>query len=369
MRQRFVAVPVSLLAMLALMGPGVAAAHDQGSAGAVYTLSNAASGNAVMAFRRQADGSLSPMATYATGGTGTGTGLGSQGALTLSADGRWLLAVDPGSNDVASFSVLPDGRLHLVDRAPSGGTLPISVTVHGNLVYVLNAGGSGNIAGLRLRSDGALAPLALSRRPLTSNASGPAQVSFNPRGDLLVVTEKAANQIATYDVHRNGRTSGPRANTSAGATPFGFAFDRGGRLIVSEAFGGAPDASAVSSYWLSSEGRARVVSASVGTTQTAACWVVTTGDGRYAYTTNTGSGSVSSFAIGRGGRLTLLEAAAGATGPGPIDAAFSRDSRNLYVLSSGAHSIAAFRVGGDGGLSSASGMGGLPASSVGLAAR
>lgn len=368
MRQRITALLVGTLALLTLIGPTAAAAHDA-TPGAVYTLTNGAAGNAVTAFRRGADGTLSPFASYPTGGTGSGAGLGSQGALTLSADGRWLLAVDAGSNDLAVFRVRADGSLRLADREGSRGTMPISVTIHGDLVYVLNAGGIGNIVGLRLRGNGALSAIPGSARPLTSGASGPAEVSFNPRGDLLVVTEKATNQIAVYDVHRDGRASGPRANPSAGTTPFGFAFDPRGRAIVSEAFGGAPGASTLSSYGLSDEGVARVISPVVATTQTAACWVVTTSDGRFAYTTNTGSASISSFAIGRTGRLTLKAAVASSTGAGPIDAAIDGSGRFLYVLSSGSHAVNAFRILGDGSLAALPSMSGLPASAVGLAAR
>src|SRR5881409_1809742 len=120
---------------------------------AVYTLTNQVAGNSVAVFARAADGTLSAAGSVATGGTGTGAGLGSQGALALSDDGRWLFAVNAGSNDVSILRVTPAG-LVLTSRVPSGGTLPISLTVHGNLLYVLNGGGSGNIAGFALDNGG-----------------------------------------------------------------------------------------------------------------------------------------------------------------------------------------------------------------------
>jgi 6-phosphogluconolactonase (cycloisomerase 2 family) len=362
-----------LLSPILLARPGVAAASAD-APGAVYVISNAAGGNEVVAYDRSADGSLSPAGAFATGGLGTGAGLGSQGALILSANGQWLFAVNAGSDDVSVFAVGPGG-LRLTDVEPSGGDLPISLTQFGRLVYVLNAGGSGNIAGFTLSPSGDLAPLPGSIQPLSNGgvgaAPGPAQIAFSPDGSTLVVTEKASNQIVTYAVDSAGVASGPTAYLSSGLTPFGFAFSQQGTLVVSEAFGGAADASAASSYRLDG-GALTVVTPSAPTTETAACWVAITGNGRYAYTTNAGSGSVSGYAVGPDGSLTLLDAGgqSGLTGAGsgPIDAAFSHNSRYLYVVAGGADQIVVFRVGAGGGLTH-QGAVGIPATALGLAAR
>ena len=118
--------------------------------GQVYTMTNSPAGNAVLAFNRAADGSLTPARSYSTGGTGTGAGLGNQGGVILV--GRWLAAVNAGSNDVSLFAVNGDGSLSLTDRVSSGGTMPISVTISGNLLYALNAGGNGNVSGFAISS-------------------------------------------------------------------------------------------------------------------------------------------------------------------------------------------------------------------------
>jgi 6-phosphogluconolactonase (cycloisomerase 2 family) len=196
-------------------------------------------------------------------------------------------------------------------------------------------------------------------------------VAFSPDGGLLVVTEKATNVIATYTVGAGGLATGPTAEPSVGATPFGFAFSRGGTLVVSEAFGGAAGASALSSYQPSPAGSLTPISPSVGTTETAACWVVITGNGRFAYTSNTGSGSISGYGLSHEGELTLLDAdgVTAATTAGPIDLALSRNDRFLYSLDSGTGTISAFRVEADGGLTPAPGASGLPAGANGLAAR
>ena len=338
--------------------------------GAVFTESNSAAGNVVLAFARSADGSLTPAGSFATLGNGTGAGLGSQGAVTLSDDGRFLFAVNAASNTIASFTV--DGTsLTRVSTVASGGTLPISLTTHGNILYVLNAGGTENITGFAIGSTGELNLLPGSSRALSGTDVGPAQVGFDPSGRWLVVTEKNTNLIDVFAVAGNGYASARVENTSAGQTPFGFAFNQHGVLIVSEAFGGAANASAVSSYTIGNGGTLDVVSASVPTTETAACWVAVTNNGKFAYAANTGSASVTGFEV-RKASLEILNAdgKTGATGTTPIDAAVSRNSRFLYTLTAGSHAISAFAVRqNDGSLSAVGGATGLPIGTVGLAAQ
>jgi 6-phosphogluconolactonase (cycloisomerase 2 family) len=356
--------------VLAPDGPEAAYAVSQGAPGAVYVLSNQAAGNAVLAFARAADGTLSGPVAYPTGGTGTGAGLGSQGAVVLSGNGRWLLAVDAGSDEVSVFRVDAMG-LTQTDRVASGGDMPISVTVHGAWVYVVNAGGAGNISGFQLSASGDLSSITGSTRPLSGAGTGPAQIEFSPDGRWLVVTEKNTNMIVTYAVSHEGVAGPPQPQPSAGTTPFGFAFAGRNRLIVSEAFGGAVDASATSSYALKPDGTLETLSASVGTTETAACWTVVSKNGRFAYVTNTGSASVTGYEIGRGGQLHILDAdgKTAPTGPTPIDADFSASGRHLYVLTAGNGGISAFDVGANGnGLAPIAGAAGLPAGAVGIAA-
>ncbi len=355
----------------AITGPAAAtaarlaasAAAADGAPGAVYTLMNLTSGNAVAIFARAADGTLTAAGTVATGGTGTGSGLGSQGAVVLSADGRWLFAVNAGSNDVSIFSVSPAG-LALTSRIPSGGVQPVSSTVHGNLLYVLNGGGSGNIAGFALDANGGAAAIPGSRRALSGSAVGPAQVAFSRDGRSLVVTEKNTNSIDVYAVGPDGSATGPTTYASAGGTPFGFAFGLRDELLVSEAAGTA------SSYLLGSGGSLTVVSGAVSTQQGAPCWLVVTQNGRFAYTANAHSGTISGFAVGTDGALSLLDAggATAVVGPGNIDLAVSANSRYLYQLRSSGP-ITALRVENDGHLTTLGVVGAMPGSVAGLAAQ
>jgi 6-phosphogluconolactonase (cycloisomerase 2 family) len=344
---------------------------DNLHAGAVYTLTNAPGGNAVAIFYRAADGTLSPGGTVATGGAGTGSGLGSQGALALSHSGQWLYAVNAGSNSISVLRVTNTG-LKVVQVVPSGGALPISLTVYDHLLYALNAGGAGNIAGFVVQPNGTLAPLAGSTRGLGGPATGPAQVSFTPDGTALVVTEKSANAIVTYAVSGDGLAGQPVSHPSSGAVPFGFDFARD-TLVVSEAAGGAGGHSAVSSYAVSRTGGLQTVSPSVPDFQNAACWLVATENGRYAYTANAASDSISGYHVDADGRLTLLTAGGltAYTGAGshPTDMALTNGSRYLYVLGAATGRIVGFAVNPDGSLTPLGSAAGIPTSAAGLAAR
>jgi len=355
-----------VLTSLAVWAPTSASAA--GSRGAVYVLTNAPGGNAVVAFDRAADGLLHPAGTFPTGGDGSGGGLGSQGALVLSDNGRLLFAVNAGNDSVSSFTVQAGG-LRLVSTIASGGSHPLSVTYARGLLYVLNGGTPNGISGFAVQHDGRLTPLAGSTRPLSAASTGPAQVQFDPDGRVLVVTEKATNIIDTYTIGADGIASGPTVHASAGATPFGFAFDQRGDLVVSDAFGGAPGAGALSSYSVSAAGGLTTITGVVPDGQGAPCWVVTTNSSRYAYTTNTASGTVSSYAIARDGSITLLDAIAATTGAAPTDAALSGSAQFLFTLDSAAGHISGFAVAADGSLAALGSIGGLPLSAVGLAAR
>lgn len=360
-------------AVLAVTASGEAKlrAADEPSPGTVYTMSNAATGNRVLIFDRAPDGKLTAAGSVPTGGLGTGSGLGSQGALTLSENGRWLLAVNAGSNEVTLLAT--DDGLRQVDKVPSGGTTPVSVTIHHRLVYVLNAG-SDSVSGFTVdpdSHDGKLSPLAGSRRSLGGSGVGGAQVQFSPDGRVLVVTEKDTDLIVTFTVDEDGLLGPAQPQPSNGGEPFGFAFGRHRDVFVSDAFGGAVDGAAVSSYHVARDGVLKAVTPAAPTHQTAACWVVVTDGGHFAYTSNTGSAEISGYRISDDGALSLLNAdgKTGATGAGPTDLALSENGRFLFVVNTGAHTIGSFGIESDGQLRTIGAFGSLPASAVGIAAK
>jgi 6-phosphogluconolactonase len=360
----------------------------QGGTGAVYVMTNQDTGNAVTVLERAADGGLTQIETFPTGGLGNGNAtsaanaldpLTSQGSLILSDDHRFLFAVNAGSNEVSVLAI-EGNKLIPVDRVPSEGTLPVSVTVHNNLLYVLNRIGS-TITGFTVGTGGKLSALAGSTQSLIRGENGnPTQIRFTPAGTQLVVTELANNLIEVLTIDEYGRAGPPVANQSSGPGPFGFTFAKD-LLIVSEF-----TSNAASSYRVTKDSTLQVVSGSVPTTEQGACWVVTnsTTDPRYAYVSNVDSGSISGYRIDGTGVLSLLDpdGQAGVTvdSRGAIDSAVSGDGRFLYVLTGGFSlasempdvsaemSITSFRIEADGSLTTIPGPDEFPPGTQGIAA-
>ncbi len=341
---------IAALFILPFLATTVGTVAASGSTGFVYTETNAAAGNAIMVYARAVDGTLTPGAMVSTGDLGTGSSLGSQSAIALTQDHHWLFAVNAGSNDISVFSV-KWGMLTLVDRTPAWGTDPISLTVHNSTLYVLDAGNGGNIAGFKVWNTGRLTYITGSNRKLSNNGIGaapsPEQIGFTPDGQNLVVSEKTSNKIDTYVVS-GSLASNPVVNASFGPTPYGFGFTHGNRLVISEAA-----ISSASSYRVIRTGL-KLISGSVADTQAAACWLVVTGDGRFAYAANAGSGNISAYQVAGTGKLTLLTPGGvnGITGAGshPVDMAFGNSDTLLYVLASGNNTINAFWIHANGTL-------------------
>ena len=336
---------------------------------AAYVQTNDATENEVIVFSRAEDGALAPLGRSSTGGRGTGLPhLASAGSVVLSDDGRWLLVVNAGSDELSLFAVQPDG-LRLADRVGSGGSKPTSVAVSGALVYVLN-NGTPNISGFNL-TDGKLAALPGSTRPLSGADADPAQISFTPDGGALIATERGTNSISSYVLDQRGYAQGPTTIKSSGQTPYGFGLTKDGSLIVSEAFGGSIGAAAASSYAVSGAGELTMVSGSVGDTRSEVCWVALTKDDRFAYVTNFGDGTVSCYEITGDGSLKLHDPVAGSTGQGEKglrDEAISGDGRYLYAIDADAQKLFGWAVGQGGHLTPTGAFNGLPDTVAGLAA-
>jgi 6-phosphogluconolactonase len=362
------------LALAALAPVGAAYADDWQSHNDpwfVYTESNAAAGNEILILKSDHDGSLRLTGRVSTGGLGNDSPLQlNQGALAMSRDGHRLYAVNEGSNEISAFAV-HDGKVRLIDKVSSGGIQPLSVAVHNDILYVVN---TDNITGFSIRDDWRLKPIKGSTKPLSTTVTFPAQIGFDLTGELLVVTEKATDKIDLYEVDRRGIANGPYVKSSFGFTPFGFAFDRRNRLIVSEAFRNLPNESALSSYDVDdAQSPLEVISGSVPTHQTSACWVVITKDGRYTYTTNSESHSISGYRISKSGKLSLVtpSGVTAFTGQGsvPTDLELSPDSHLLFALLPGTGEVQAYRIRSDGSLALASTLGGFARSATGLVAR
>ena len=339
---------------------------ERASEGAVYVQTNEAT-NAVVAFRRSADGSLKRLGSFLTGGAGSGEPhLPSQGSVVLTGDARHLLVINAASDDISAFVVTREG-LELVGRAPAG-TAPRSVAEHDGLLYVLSTGKPA-VVGLRLGDDG-LEPIVGGEAVLSAPDCDPAQVAFTPDGSALIATERGSNSISSFGVQSRGTLGPIRTVPSSGPTPYGFGVTAGGTLVVTEAFRAEKGAAAASSYSVKGT-EITAVTASVGNGRSEICWAVVTNDGRFAFTTNFADGAVSRYAIGSDGTLTVDDATAGLSvdgRPGLRDEGLTADGRYLYAIDADSGSIYGWAVGEDGSLTSLDSWDGLPPTVAGLAA-
>ncbi|NUT25419.1 MAG: beta-propeller fold lactonase family protein [Streptomyces sp.] len=351
--------------------PGGRSAEPARADHAVFVQGNELDGNTIHVFKRGDDGTLTSAGRYATGGKGGDQvdaptdSLASQGSLVYDDRSGLLLAVNAGSGTVTSFQV--DGqqltRRQVVD---SGGDFPSSIAVHGNLAYVMNAGGDGSIQGFRITTVG-LKPLRASHRSLGLDndkvplfSSSPGQVAFTPDGRALAVTTKSTNTIEVFPMRRDGRPAHRAVtNDSAGEVPFAITFDKAGRMLVAEAA-----KSTISTYKVRADGRLKGVQQPLPNGQDTLCWLERAGD--FFYGGNTGNSTVTGYRADARGRLALTDDVGIATPPsaksqGVIDLAVTQDERFLYVQNAVSGTVDGFRVGRNGTLTKVTTATGLPA--------
>ena len=434
---RLLGLAVAAAALLLLPSSAFAKSHHHrshhdgdhhGGGGAVYTTTNDPSGNAVIVFKRNSNGTLTQGQTVPTGGTGIAAQppftfpiVDSSGSMALAEDGRLLFVVNDGDNTITSFRT-GDGGLRRADRVSSGGVLPVSLTTHGHLLYVVNEESS-NISGYYFSGDGRLWSIPGSQQLISPgfpsgtappNAGGvAAQIGFSPDGHQLVVTERGVpstvGAIDTFAVNPNGSLTLEQADRTASVdpNPFGFAFTHSGTLLVSnvgqvngtfnypagslpipQILDPAQFTGSASSYSLSSTGALTPVSTEVASGGRGACWLVLSNDGKFAFVTNTlstapilgppngigtGAGGLTTYRVGSGGTLTRL----GQTDLGagsPTDEAVSSDGKFLYVNvpnvppPPATSHIDVFAINGDGSLTPITQGATLPVLISGLAA-
>lgn len=363
-------VRMLFIVMLAIAAglPARSHAQNKGSNGAVFVMTNAADRNEIIAYKRSADGALQEGHSFPTGGRGSGgvtDPLGSQGSLTLTQDHSLLLAVNAGSGDISVFRV-HGAILSLVDRVPCGGSEPVAVAQRGNLLYVVNAGGSSNVTGFRLEHDGRLRAIPDSIAFLTTANSGAASLSFSPDGQFLLVTEKITNNIDAFHIQIDGTLGPIVVNPSVGPGAFAVLFAPNGAALVSETGpAGGHNAAAISSYAVLPNATLSPISSSVPTLGAATCWQAVTPDGHFVYTSNSGTSTISGFSIAANGALTPLSGTVVATLPSGstnLDMDISADGKFLYTLNSGTGTVNIFGIDQDGTLTSLGDVGGLSAS-------
>jgi hypothetical protein len=347
---RFAALAGLAIATTALFAsPAVAAGYSHPSA-AVFVQTDNLGGNTVVAYDRTANGTLTQAGTYATGGLGgilTGSvvdHLASQGSLAFDRVNQLLYAVNAGSDSITVFRVHGD-KLVKHEVISSGGSFPVSVTFHGNLVYVANARDGGSVQGFYRFGDSLIRipswhrSLGLDVTEAPEFTHTPGQIAFTPDGSKLVVTTKAnGNDIDVYAVGAlGGLSSAPVVNLEDGTVPFGVTFDSAGHLVVA-----ATGTGAVVTYQLHHNGTVTEL-ASAATGQAATCWIAPARG--YFYTSNAGSATVSGFTAG-----SLAALGNTGTDAGTVDAAASSNGHYLYVQTGAAGIVDEFAVGAHGSL-------------------
>jgi 6-phosphogluconolactonase len=355
---RLLGVAAAVVAVLAVPVIAAASTGTFPVVGHVYVNDNTAGANTIGAFDRRVDGTLTPEpgSPFAAGGVGTGASLPSQGALQSSPDGQFLIAVDAGSNQLSVLGINPDGSLRQLPGGlvASGGVMPVSITIHRDLVYVANAGAGGsNLTGFRLKRDGRLLPIPGSTVSL-ADGSQPGDVLFSGDGSRLAATLVGTSQIASFTVGWDGRLSAAPGSPFAaqGLGPFGSEFrpTNPSQLFVSNAHNVGAGTGTVSAFRDSYQGTlSSIASSPFPDGQTAPCWVEISHNGQFLFAVNTASGTVSSYSISFDGALTLLGSApvtSATIKTGAEDARLSPDGRNLYVDLSAAGSVASFAVHG-----------------------
>lgn len=325
--------------------------------GAVFALTNRATGNEVVAFSRATSGELTHSGLYGTGGHGIGVDFDTQGGLWLSSDNRFLYALSPGSDQVTVFSV--NGSCLQKIQEVYAGDQPLSITLHteSKLAYVLDGSvASTGIFGFKVAIDGTLSPLTNETIPTSTPIGVPGDVVFSPDGKALVVTNKVGSSLDIFSLDSLGNAELISTTASVGMRPFAATFRDDGMLFVVESGLPITANAGVSSYNVNTlTGSLTPITVSEKNEQTDGCWIVLAGrDQRYGYVANFASGTVSSFDIAKDGSASLLDAAAGFSGNNsqPVDLAKSEDGKFLYNLLRGTGAIAAWNIRNDGSLES-----------------
>ncbi len=345
--------------------------------GAVYVQSNETV-NRIVAYGRTADGALERIADYPTGGAGTNglivpmldrvtvDPLFSDDSVVLSADRSLLFTVNASSGSVTSFRVAADFTLQRADTESTGGSLPVTLTYRNGFLYAGNVnnpmgGRPSTVAGFRVAADGALTPIAGLPRAVSSVTGQVSHVLFSPDGRFVMAAQLMADTVSAFAVGADGALAAPRASRTAPGT-FGLGFFDATTLVSTDVGPPmTPGSSTASTYRVGADGGLTLLS-SVGNGQNAACWIAFTPDRRFAYVTNTSSGTVSLYSVASDGQFALVEAVAASQPPaggvdvmgvpssGPADTFVSADGQYFYQQWTGRGTVGAYRIGADGRL-------------------
>ncbi len=311
-------------------------------AGAVFLMTNSNTGNQILRFGRQADGSLVSLGSTPTGGNGSGGSidpLGSQNSLLLTQDSGFLLAVNSASGTISSFQV--DGaKLKLVDIESTGGSAPDAIAQWGDLVYVLNAAGNSSVVGFHFE-DGKLIRIPSAISYLSTALSGGSSISFTSDRKVLLAAERVTGAIDAFPVDSDG-TLGTASVTSYPGI-FDFAIAPSSGLLISV---GGPN---IGSNLV--DDNATLTSLHSTPIFRGACWIVVTANG-FAYGSTGGANIVDGYSVSGSGAFNAIGTGeVGTVANGALlDLALSDDDKFLYASNGGAGAIDIWTINADGSL-------------------
>jgi 6-phosphogluconolactonase (cycloisomerase 2 family) len=371
----------TIVAGAALSRPADDVARGGAASGVVYVGANDpnANQNAVVAFSRAADGSLTPLAgsPFLTGGTGTANAEQKLGpddvdkGLIVNAAHTLLFAVNSGSNTVAVFRIGGDGALTPVAGSPfaSGGVQPVSLALVGKHLFVVNknqdpeqgeSATAPNVAVFKVAKSGRLKAV---RKATVQAAAGssPAGVLAAPSGDLLFRVDFGVNvfdpdpfshlasAVHAFGVKKNGQltaaTVTPAAPPAAPPIALGLLAHPTQRIL----YVGFPAAGQVGVYTYDADGNLTYVR-SAANSGALVCWFAMNSDATFFYTSNNGDDSVSVYDLADATtpvevqRLQLEKLLA--TPSSPVELALDPSGKFLYVVGQ-RHTLDATLVGGN----------------------
>ena len=277
--------------------------------------------NAVIAYRRTADGQVTEIGSFQTGGTGVADPQGLLGPddsdkeVIASPDGKLLFAVNQGSNSVAVFRVRSNGSLDLVnDRAfGSGGTEPVSLSIADGRLYVVNRGDE--VQGQPATIAPTITVFEIGRRGVltqdvdatTTLAVGlsPSQLLISPRSNLAFLDTftppplnnvPGANEVVPFRIAADGKLVPiPSGGVGAPVTPpllLGLAEHPTQNII----YAGLTGANQVGVFTFDGGGNLKLAGTAPVQGQ-APCWTLVSPDGKILYTVDTGTNSVGVFSL------------------------------------------------------------------------
>jgi 6-phosphogluconolactonase (cycloisomerase 2 family) len=349
---------VAMLALMVIAAARVGAQQGGTAANVLYIESNdpRPAQNSILAYRRGADGSLTPLpgSPFLTRGAGVGNPAQIMGPndsdqnMIVTPDHRFLLAVNSGSNTVAVFRILADGSLEHISGSPfpSGGINPVSVGLSGLRLIVVNKNQdpAQNVGGalpnyVSIRNAATLGEPGFAQRPFSVTApagSSPSQGLVSPNGQVLFDAQFLGGNLVSFRIDADGRLieapGSPQklpASVPPPAQPLGLQVHPSQPIL----YVGFASANQLGVYNYDEDTGALTFVNAFNNSGKALCWIVTNHAGTALFTVNSGDNSVSSYNISQ--PLAPAEAQhLVLRGPGnPFQQALEPSERFLYVVS------------------------------------